>query len=118
MLVRVIRHQQPCARPSYALLSPETSQSLLVLLQPIAHVLKHSPSCALQGCGFRLYNQLDGVPFRGMPASNLDMSFEPSMHVFCQDANASALKHFESDGLPKYKDLPKENGGSGGTLQL
>eukprot|EP00891_Asterochloris_glomerata_P004835 jgi/Astpho2/4835/Aster-x1262 len=70
------------------------------------------------GCGFRLYNQLDGVPLRGMPACNLDMSFEPSMHVFCQDASASALKPFTSDGLPKYKDFPKQNGGSGDTLQL
>ena len=53
-----------------------------------------------------------------MPASNLDMSFEPSMHVFCQDANASALKPFRSDGLPKYKDLPEQNGGSGDTVKL
>ena len=53
-----------------------------------------------------------------MPASNVDMPFEPSMHVFCQDASASDLKPFSSDGLPKYKDLPKENGGSGDMLQL
>ena len=105
------------ACPSYALLSQVTLSGLLVLLSHSTGADVFSP-CALQGCGFRLYNQLDGVPFRGMPASNLDMSFEPSMHVFCQDANAFALKPFGSDRLPKYKDLPKEGGGSGDMLQL
>ena len=110
-----------CAsRPNPALLSPETSHDLIsvVLLILQAHVLVQYLSSALQGCGFRLYHHLKGLPLKGMPASNLAMSFEPSLHVFCQDANASALKPFRSDGLPKYKDLPKEGGGSGDTLQL
>ena len=121
VLVRILRLcviQQLHAFPSRVLLCLETSHGLLVLFSPCSQVQSHSLSSALQGCGFRLYNQLDGVPLRGMPACNLDMSFEPSMHVFCQDASASALKPFTSDGLPKYKDFPKQNGGSGDTLQL
>eukprot|EP00891_Asterochloris_glomerata_P004834 jgi/Astpho2/4834/Aster-x0652 len=94
----------------------------------VRHGLEYVQRCSLRrpelgrffctGCGFRLYHHLKGLPLKGMPASNLAMSFEPSLHVFCQDANASALKPFRSDGLPKYKDLPKEGGGSGDTLQL
>ncbi|CAL8463434.1 g2968 [Coccomyxa elongata] len=70
-------------------------------------------------CGFRLYNQRDETPFRGMPAINLDgFVSQPSQHVLCKDASEEVLQRFKNDGLPKYKDFPKEYGGTGEELQL
>lgn len=74
---------------------------------------------ATQECGFRLYNQRDETPFRGMPAINLDdFVSQPSLHVSCNDASEEVLQRFKNDGLPKYKDFPKEYGGTGEKLQL
>ena len=37
-----------------------------------------------------------------------DLSFDPGFHVHYQES-----VHAIKDGLPKFKDLPKEAGGSG-----
>lgn len=41
-----------------------------------------------------------------------DLPFKPAMHVFYEET-VLPMK----DGLPKFKDLPKEAGGSGETMQ-
>lgn len=45
------------------------------------------------------------------PAVLTELEFEPSMHVFYEDS-VLVIK----DGLPKFKDLPEEAGGSGKLL--
>ena len=68
----------------------------------------------VQVCGFRVYQEVDGMGLRGVrPASVDGFRFEPSLHVFCGDAAAEALQQYKNDGLPKYKGLPSEFGGSG-----
>ncbi len=68
--------------------------------------------CA-QVCGFRVYQEVDGVGFRGVrPASVDGFWFEPSVHVFCGAAAAEALQQYKDDGLPKYRALPSKFGGS------
>ena len=67
-----------------------------------------------QVCGFRVYQEVDGIGLRGVrPASVDGFRFEPSLHVFCGDAAAEALQQYKDDGLPKYRGLPSEFGGSG-----
>ena len=41
-----------------------------------------------------------------------DLTFKPAMHVFYEET-VLPMK----DGLPKFKDLPKEAGGSGETME-
>ena len=41
------------------------------------------------------------------------MPFKPTFHVHCGSCSDTALLAVLKDGLPKYKDLPKESGGSG-----
>ena len=54
-----------------------------------------------------------------MPASNIEgLAFQPTLHGFCSDASEETLEHFSGDGLPKWKDCPKELGGSGEQMQL
>ena len=45
------------------------------------------------------------------PAIIPDLPFSPAMHVFYEES-VLPIK----DGLPKFKDLPKEGGGSGEQL--
>lgn len=45
------------------------------------------------------------------PAVIANVVFEPSMHVF-YEVSVLPIK----DGLPKFKDLPEQAGGSGETL--
>lgn len=59
----------------------------------------------MQGCGFRVYQEPDGIGF--LPASIEKFDFQPSLHVFCGDTPAEALQRFKDDGLPKFRDLPK-----------
>lgn len=73
----------------------------------------------MQECGFKLFHQPDGVPFRGMVATNLEeLDFKPAFHVFCEDARTQNLGKFIEDGLPKFKDQSKEMGGSGEQVQV
>lgn len=63
-------------------------------------------------CGGHLYT--DHKPMGVVdiyPAVIADLVFEPSMHVFYQET-VLPIK----DGLPKFKDLPAEAGGSGDIL--
>ncbi len=39
--------------------------------------------------------------------------FKPAMHIYCSHASRGSLAAVMNDGLPKYKDRPKEQGGSG-----
>jgi hypothetical protein len=57
---------------------------------------------------------------RAMLAWNLGPSFDftPTIHVFCGDAQPGTLQSYKNDGLPKYKDLPKEMHGSGETVEV
>jgi hypothetical protein len=58
---------------------------------------------AAQVCGFRVYQEVDGMGFRGVRSASVDgFRFEPSLHVFCGDAAAEALQQYKDDGLPKY----------------
>lgn len=63
-------------------------------------------------CGGHLYTDHKPMGLIDIyPAVIADMSFEPSMHVF-YGASVLPIK----DGMPKFKDLPAEAGGSGETL--
>lgn len=60
-------------------------------------------------CGSHLYGEHDGVPFRGVNAGLFPPGeFTPFAHIHCRFAIAPVV-----DGLPHYRDFPKEFGGSG-----
>ena len=60
------------------------------------------------------YNQPEKV---GMYVSSANifpkMPFKPTCHASCESCGDPALLAAIHDGLPKFKDLPKEMGGSG-----
>lgn len=69
----------------------------------------------LQGCGTRVYGfspkfQLYSATAVSVPS----VTYQPIMHVFCKDA----AWQLPNDGLPHYKDLPAEYGGSGEIANL
>jgi len=63
-------------------------------------------------CGGHLYTDHPTMGLIDIPAAVIkEFTFTPAFHVHYQE---SALKI--KDGLPKFKDLPKEAGGTGETL--
>lgn len=60
-------------------------------------------------CGGHVYTDHPAMGLIDVPAAIIrNLTFKPAFHVHYQET-AHAVK----DGLPKYKDLPKEAGGSG-----
>lgn len=60
-------------------------------------------------CGGHLYTDHPTMGLIDIPAAVIkDFKFEPAFHVHYQES-----VHRIKDGLPKFKDLPKEAGGSG-----
>lgn len=63
-------------------------------------------------CGGHLYTDHPTMGLIDVPATLIkEFSFEPVFHVHYQES-IQPMK----DGLPKFKDLPKEAGGSGETI--
>ncbi len=63
-------------------------------------------------CGGHLYTEHPTMGLIDVPAAVIgDFVFEPVFHVHYQET-----VHRIADGLPKFRDLPKEAGGSGLTL--
>lgn len=60
-------------------------------------------------CGGHLYTDHPTMGLIDVPAVTIkDFTFTPAFHVHYQES-----VHKMKDGLPKFKDLPKEAGGSG-----
>jgi hypothetical protein len=60
-------------------------------------------------CGGHLYTDHPAIGLIDVPAVIIDdFTFTPAFHVHYQET-----VHPIKDGLPKFKDLPKEAGGSG-----
>eukprot|EP00803_Ostreobium_quekettii_P005165 evm.model.scf_217.10 EVM.evm.TU.scf_217.10 scf_217:94369-94860(-) len=72
-------------------------------------------------CGSPVVNYVvEGPNLCGtFPRVMCDMPFEPTMHLYCGEALGTdkALGGVK-DGLPRYKDLPSEYGGSGLLLDV
>jgi len=69
--------------------------------------------CHCESCGGHMYT--DHKPMNLIdvyPAVLTGLTFEPSMHVHYQET----VLHMP-DGLPKFKDLPGEAGGSGELME-
>lgn len=65
-----------------------------------------------KNCGGHLLTEHPGMNLTDIYAAIIpDFQFNPTLHVYYQEA---VLKI--KDGLPKFKDLPKEIGGSGDIL--
>lgn len=63
-------------------------------------------------CGGHLFTEHPTMGLIDVPAAVIaDFTFKPGFHVHYQES-----VHFMTDGLPKFKDLPKEAGGSGDEL--
>lgn len=63
-------------------------------------------------CGGHLFTDHPTMGVIDVPAAVIkNFSFEPAFHVHYQEST-----HPIRDGLPKFKDLPKEAGGSGELL--
>lgn len=63
-------------------------------------------------CGGHLYTDHPTMGLIDVPAAVIkDLVFTPAFHVHYQES-----VHAMKDGLPKFKDLPKEAGGSGDIL--
>jgi hypothetical protein len=63
-------------------------------------------------CGGHIYTEHPTMGLVDVPAAVIaDLDFQPVFHVHYQDAVQRIM-----DGLPKFKDLPKEAGGSGSIL--
>jgi hypothetical protein len=66
-----------------------------------------------KSCGGHLLTDHPPFSLTDVYASLLpDLPFKPAMHVFYEET-VLPMK----DGLPKFKDLPKEAGGSGETME-
>lgn len=64
-------------------------------------------------CGGHIYTEHPTMGLIDVPAAVIsDFDFEPVFHVHYQET-----VHRIADGLPKFRDLPKEAGGSGLTLR-
>ena len=62
-----------------------------------------------KSCGGHVYTDHPTMGLIDVPAVIIkDLSFDPGFHVHYQES-----VHAIKDGLPKFKDLPKEAGGSG-----
>lgn len=62
-----------------------------------------------KSCGGHVYTDHPSMGLIDVPAVIIQgLSFKPAFHVHYQEAI-----HKMKDGLPKFKDLPKEAGGSG-----
>jgi len=62
-----------------------------------------------KSCGGHVYTDHPTIGLIDVPAVIVkDLTFKPAFHVHYQEA-----VHTMKDGLPKFKDLPKEAGGSG-----
>lgn len=62
-----------------------------------------------KSCGGHLYTDHPTMGLIDVPAVIIDgLDFAPAFHVHYQES-----VHTMQDGLPKFKDLPKEAGGSG-----
>lgn len=60
-------------------------------------------------CGGHIYTDHPGMGLIDVPAAIIkDLPFLPAFHV-----NYQETVHAMKDGLPKFRDLPKEAGGSG-----
>lgn len=60
-------------------------------------------------CGGHVYTDHPTMGLIDVPAAVIkDFTFKPAFHVHYQET-----VHAMKDGLPKFKDLPKEAGGSG-----
>jgi len=63
-------------------------------------------------CGGHVYTEHPTMGLIDVPAVVIeDFAFDPGFHVHYQET-----VHPIKDGLPKFKDLPKEAGGSGENL--
>ena len=63
-------------------------------------------------CGGHVYTEHPTMGLIDVPAAVIeDFDFDPGFHVHYQET-----VHPIKDGLPKFKDLPKEAGGSGENL--
>jgi hypothetical protein len=63
-------------------------------------------------CGGHLFTNHPTMGLVDVPAVIIhDLTFKPGFHVHYQES-----VHPTSDGLPKFRDLPQEAGGSGETL--
>jgi len=63
-------------------------------------------------CGGHLYTEHPVMRLIDVPAATIrDFNFEPMFHVHYQETVQTIV-----DGLPKFRDLPKEAGGSGLTI--
>ncbi|NIP31224.1 MAG: GFA family protein [Candidatus Dadabacteria bacterium] len=64
-------------------------------------------------CGGHLYTEHPEMGLDDVPVAVIkDFDFKPAIHVHYQESVVQI-----KDGLPKFKDLPKEAGGSGEELQ-
>ncbi len=73
-------------------------------------VLSNRKWCRI--CGGHVYTEHPTMDMIDIPAVVLDdFTFEPAFHVHYQET-----VHRMKDGLPKFKDLPKEAAGSGDQL--
>lgn len=64
-------------------------------------------------CGGHVYIDHPTMGLIDVPAAVIkELSFTPAFHVHYQET-----VHAMKDGLPKFKDMPKEAGGSGEELQ-
>ncbi len=62
-----------------------------------------------EACGGHIYTEHPTMGLIDVPAAVIrELDFEPSFHVHYQEA-----VHNMKDGLPKFRDLPNEAGGSG-----
>ena len=65
-----------------------------------------------KSCGGHIYTEHPGMGLTDVPAVVIDdFGFKPGFHVHYQET-----VHDMKDGLPKFKDLPKEAGGTGEEL--
>jgi len=63
-------------------------------------------------CGGHIYSEHPTMGLIDIPAVVIEgLAFKPCFHVHYQET-----VHHMNDGLPKFKDLPKEAGGSGKEL--
>jgi hypothetical protein len=89
------------------------AESVAVSGETRALVLKTSPRTKCHGCGTYLFAEVPGHSIRGVNGALFpEGAFRPEFHMQCKFA-----KDPIKDGLPHFKSLPPQFGGSGELMQ-
>lgn len=118
--VVAVCHCQSCRRWGSINLATLYPQAAVTVTGEVVEYTNTPPEGKEQGsfrktcakCRSNVLNDHPGMGLTDIVSGNLDVPFVPKFHINYQEKTWSV-----KDGLPKFKDMPAELGGSGETLE-